>query len=1205
MGELPLIWINDRYKTIREIHGGNLSNVYLCLDYGSDEKVEVIIKTFDFGDIDKGEFHTKLFFREVENLENLYHPGIIKLIDKGKDEDNKIYYIVIDYFESETLDKLIHRRTLSEKQKHNIILKIIEVMIYAHSKQVIHRDLKPSNILINDLYEIKVIDFGTSKIKNSLYSDYTVANLVTPKYASLEQKSFKSIDLRTDIYSLGIIAFELFAATIIPSESDLKKNIEKHTEISSNIKEILLKMINNEPDLRYGTMGEVRDVFKKEFKKLVKGPIYGISFTNTAMNNLHKFGYIINPTSRSEATKIIYEDIVKSKTYIEYDTSGSNETQPVYKLYGKQFEYRCVVDNMTGSTFTIKSILFRNIVTHEGKKERAVLINDEWDVCPTIHHDVNCFDDVNVLLEQVEEYRRLYQIREKDDFAEKSSIERWQQVLRLYSQSLEESRNTLSYVGFEQDVFAERIWVELSSSVDTVLFTDEQLLSMTSRNNINKTKAAGYCVDYHENKLIIQLEKNADSNDFAQSGEISVDQRMVETALNRQKRALKAVQFKELENNELAEILFNPSKAQASKIVQDITYLSELDSSKKEAIEKALNAKDIFLLQGPPGTGKTTFISELVYQINKENPDSKILISSQSNVAVDHALNKIKSIIPSVPILRIGRRDKMSLGAERFTIEEQLEGWFEEIKNLCYAFLEEYKKMIGIDDNLVKQLQITMEINYIESRLKEIHFLNIENSKKAEQIKDRYDSLKILVEQIQKSAAIIQSKTEKVSESEILQIISNFKNRMLETSDNFVKQLDQALSLSEHKETLEMEAESLVIEESKLDNQLVNLKSVINVNNPEQFHSYKNKLEKMMEEKKVQYEQIGNIEKIQKEWIDRLGKDDKLTDVMLRRTNIIGATCLGIASLPATNHIVFDWVIIDEAGRATPPELLVPITLGRKIVLVGDHKQLPPLVDQQIQNLNLNSQKIRVKDLEVSLFEELMSTINKDCVGTLKEQYRMHPAIGNLVSSVFYEGTLESKTKIEERFHGYRKWKTQGVVWLSTTDHPEKYENVVRQSKSHSTYLNRLEARTIFETLVSMEQEFFGLGITKEVGIITGYQAQKTELKKLLDTEYKDKFRNLQIEINTVDAFQGRETDFIFYSVVRSNKDGKIGFLSDARRLNVALSRARDLLVIVGDHISVTKEEFFYREQANPFIKVVEYIKNNPQLCVLERIVSL
>lgn len=71
---------------------------------------------------------------------------------------------------------------------------------------------------------------------------------------------------------------------------------------------------------------------------------------------------------------------------------------------------------------------------------------------------------------------------------------------------------------------------------------------------------------------------------------------------------------------------------------------------------------------------------------------------------------------------------------------------------------------------------------------------------------------------------------------------------------------------------------------------------------------------------------------------------------MLRRTNIIGATCLGIASLPSANHVVFDWVIIDEAGRATPPELLVPMTLGRKIVLVGDHKQLPPLVDQPIND---------------------------------------------------------------------------------------------------------------------------------------------------------------------------------------------------------------------------------------------------------------
>lgn len=1195
-------WIRDRYKIIRRFQGSGLSRVFLCRDFTNDDTTEVVVKVFEYGEFENADFNTQLFFREIENLENLNHSGIVRLLDKGKDDENSIYYMVLDYFDGQTLDKLVKDNSLSEKQKYNILLQIMDVIIFAHSKQINHRDLKPGNILINDLNEIKVIDFGTSKIKNSLYNDFTVSNFVTPKYASWEQKSFKTIDHRTDIYSLGIIVFELLTNDILDNDVDLKVSIEESPLISDEIKRIILKMVEMLPDNRYNSMAEVRNILKAAIKRNEVGPVYGLSFTTTAVNNLLKFGYIRN-LSRNEATQVIYHDLVKSITYMEYDSVSSKENQPVYKLYGKQLEYRCVIDNLTQSTITVKSIHYRNVVTHEANKERAILVEGEWDVVSNIQ-DGSQFDDAKNLIEYIEEKKRENSVQEKSELSEKSSIERWQRVLRLYSQSLEESRNTLKYSGFERDALDERIWVELSSPLERSPFTDEQLLSMTSRANLNKTKVAGYCVDYDENRLVIQLEKNANVNDFAQSGEISVDQRMVETALHRQKRALKAAQHREMVNNSIPEILFDPSIARSSNAIQELSYHSPLDESKKEAIEKALAAKDIFLLQGPPGTGKTTFISELVYQINKEYPNSKILISSQSNVAVDHALNKIKSILPGVPMLRIGRRDKMSLGAERFTIEEQLDDWFEEIKNLCVIFIEEYKQLKGIDEDLVKRYQVTLEVSDLEERMNAVNQMQIENRKKTQLIKERFDALKNLSNQIQKSAATIQGKVERVNDSDLLYIITSFKEQMLQVSDNFISELDKSFGLAEQKELLEVELDELQFEELVLDEKAGALKKSINVTNAEELINYRKDIELQLEQKKEDYEQIGKLKRIQDEWIDRLGKDDKLTDVMLRRTNILGATCLGVASVPSANNVLYDWIIIDEAGRATPPELLVPMTLGRKIVLVGDHKQLPPLVDQQVQSLDLKTQGIRVKDLEVSLFEELMRSINQDCVGSLKEQYRMHPAIGNLVSKVFYDGTLVSKTSIEERSHGYSKWIGKGVIWLSTAEHPERFEQVVKQGQAHNTYLNRLEARTTFQTLLSMEQEYILSGSKKEVGIIAGYQAQKSDFRKLFETEYKHRFKNLQIEINTVDAFQGRETDIIVYSVVRSNKEGEIGFLGDARRLNVALSRARELLVIVGDHISVTKEEKLYRDQANPFVNVIRYIEENPEMCAIERIVT-
>ena len=124
----------------------------------------------------------------------------------------------------------------------------------------------------------------------------------------------------------------------------------------------------------------------------------------------------------------------------------------------------------------------------------------------------------------------------------------------------------------------------------------------------------------------------------------------------------------------------------------------------------------------------------------------------------------------------------------------------------------------------------------------------------------------------------------------------------------------------------------------------------------------------------------------------------------------------------------------------------------------------------------------------------------------------------------------------------------------------------------------------------------------KEVGIIAGYREQKEELRRLYESQYKERFHYVKdVDINTVDAFQGRETDIIFYSVVRSNDEGKLGFLQDVRRLNVAFSRARELLVVVGNHHSVTKNIRLHNEE-NPFVGIVTYIYENGDDCLLKEV---
>lgn len=1167
----PEVWIDGRYRIIRQLHRDNWSEVWLGTDCQDEKQKVVVIKSFRCNETARENFRTKMFFKEVEDLRIFNHQNISKVFGAGVDPQNKIYYIVTEYCGLQTLESVIAANRISYHQKLSVITQIIDALVYAHSKNVIHRNLKPSNILINDLNKVKLIDFGLNKLKNILYDGFSGENHVSRKYDSWEQMVFKGIDHRTDQYSLGIIIYELLTGSFLQHGSDIQRSIMEHPGLNWDWKMILLKMTMSRPEDRYGSMAEVRSSLRNIIEAVVPVPCYGIGFTNSTITNLYHLGYIQNESSRFEAAEVIRRDLSQSQTFMDLDLSKPQD-QPRYKLYGKQLEYHCVVDKYSGKTLTIIRVNERNPLQHEVNKERAVPIDGKWDVM-TVPQKNPKFNDINDLLKYVEEQKQQKMIQQEEEVSRKHIIERWQKVLELYFKSLMEQKKELEYDSFEVEESGEIIRVKLRQPVDSSIYSEDQLLVMTDGNNQHRIKPAGYCVGVKGDILEIQLAKGANPKDFADKGKISIDQSAVLSAISRQRRALKAVLHNELPNTDLAEILFQPERASSSPSAKPVQYGSELDPSKREAVKKALGAKDLFLLQGPPGTGKTTFISELVYQIVKENPDSKILISSQSNVAVDHALNKIQSLLPNAQIIRIGHKDKLSLGSERWTIEEQIDSWLERIKSSCINYSDEDRRRIESSFNdLQKYQKILDEIAGLELNLDRIRAMKIDIENKLRRLQGWG--------------------------STILRI-----RRQIFRDDNHGSQMDERERF-ENQNELKKQADQLKAKEIQLKNKLEQLKRTIRAHHSADLHSLRQHLDQQQNHILKQYEISRKIEQIQQEWFSRLETDDKLKEIIVRRANIVGATCLGIAGLPSAYQVVFDWVIVDEAGRATPPELLVPLTMGKKVVLVGDHKQLPPLVDQEILELDLKDHDILVKELETSLFEKLMTRISAECKDTLKEQYRMHPAIGNLISQVFYGGKLRSKPSPEERFHGISRWKNRGVVWISTAGHPERFEQVVQAGASHYTFLNRLEARLIFETLIMMEQEYAVHQVRKEVGIITGYQAQKAELRKLFETDYKGCFQWLNIEINTVDAFQGRETDLIFYSVVRSNKQGKIGFLSDARRLNVALSRARELLVIVGDHLSVTKEEFVNRGRTNPFAKVLDYIESNPDFCALERILK-
>lgn len=285
--------------------------------------------------------------------------------------------------------------------------------------------------------------------------------------------------------------------------------------------------------------------------------------------------------------------------------------------------------------------------------------------------------------------------------------------------------------------------------------------------------------------------------------------------------------------------------------------------------------------------------------------------------------------------------------------------------------------------------------------------------------------------------------------------------------------------------------------------------------------------------------------KLVQDWRTVFGLTDEFKAPLIARANIIAATCLFVGAR-AMRDMTFDWAIVDEAGRATAPEILVPLVRSRRAIVVGDEKQLPPLLDEALAESKLARAGITADGIEISLFEALVgdaTSVNSRIVRMLTTQHRMHPAIGRLISKVFYDGILQHASTTDQRTHDL-PWVLRPVAWMSTSMLPHRHE--IRRGKS---YANPSESTIIENLLKRMETSYREAGMQRQVAVISGYAGQIEELQVRLVPTDLVQWKALTIEVATIDAFQGRDSDIVIYSTVRSNAEHRLGFLRDRRRL--------------------------------------------------------
>ncbi len=262
--------INDRYEILKLIGEGGMANVYLARDTILDRRVAVKVLR---GDLAGDEKFVRRFQREALSASSLSHPNIVEIYDVGEDDGN--FYIVMEYIEGKTLKQLIKKRgVLSLPETMDIMLQLLDALKSAHDSYIIHRDIKPQNIMIKDSGLVKITDFGIAMALNSAQLTQTNSVMGSVHYLPPEQASGKGSTIRSDIYSLGILMFEMLTGRV-PFRGDSAVEIAlKHMKeplpsvrelnpvVPQSVENIILKAAAKNPKNRYHDVREMADDIK-------------------------------------------------------------------------------------------------------------------------------------------------------------------------------------------------------------------------------------------------------------------------------------------------------------------------------------------------------------------------------------------------------------------------------------------------------------------------------------------------------------------------------------------------------------------------------------------------------------------------------------------------------------------------------------------------------------------------------------------------------------------------------------------------------------------------------------------------------------------------------------------------------------------------------------------------------------------------------
>ncbi|MGV1768174.1 serine/threonine-protein kinase [Rhizobium rhizogenes] len=1135
--------LNNRFMILDEAREGGMALIRKAFD-PQGQRFVAIKRMKQTGDPLR---QKTSFNREVEALRKLEYPNIVSFVAVDQEDDGQ-WYLAIEWVEQTLETYILQSGPMSWNKFYTSFGKpLLHAIDYAQRTfNLVHRDLNPQNVMVATGGIPKITDYGISKTVGR--DSWLPADGLTFVGARTAGYSPKEVD--DGVYSRSRDCFSFAAITVfcmsgrkIEGDNDLPIALQE-VSFPDGIRAVIERCLSDDSKTRPFDAGVLKAEIEHVETLRANSFEYAFPcFLEMGASVLQGLSEELSFFEATGAEAFVLDELKTTHALAFQRRADGSVNENVIDIFTPSWRFRVRVAGRLKEVLEITNV--REIDATLGSKllQSGLRIPMSFSFMrPT---DPEAAADF------------LREINERILSHEKRRLAEWQasqseRIFRAWKGYVRDrvrfEVNRAAILHFtSRTIDRDKVTFILDAAASADRLGEQRLIRVGGRH------VFGVIVNVALDKVIFQVE-SGDTNLIPRRGELILNTVAAERALSHQGAAVDAIMYGRLVNPKLKEILLDPTSA-CSPTEIDNKYIasSRLKGEKLGVLKKALGTTDILAIEGPPGTSKTDVISEIAVGWLQMNPDHKILLSSQTHTALDEAIERIASLTEGgQPIIRIGREEdpRISEFSQTLLLDKKVEGWASAVRSAAEQNLTEWATERGIDRDLVRLGMSVERLVQILERRKEVDRL------------------------LQEAEAHVED-AEKLLEG---QVPTDSVDRDLEESTVVLG--DEIVLLRDNRKALRNQ-EKAVREELQnspdMGSELAQLRDVGELREWQDLYL-------TGDETVIACQRRLHL---LESWLLKVGRTGDFNAAVLNSAKIIAGTCVGIANVKGIEDVQYDLCIVDEASKATATEILIPMSKSRRWIIVGDPEQLPPFFEEfgeELTNEFHEDDEIRPTILDRMLDANIgLPQANRV---RLKSQHRMIEPIGELVSHCFYGGKLESPIAS----HGL----TLGpeipapVTWFTTSGQ--------RRNDEHSygkTFDNPLEAEWIKTALDRIQSAASREVRTLNIAVISGYAQQVKRLTMMTNRNASD-WPNLVIVCNSVDAFQGKQADVCIYSVVRSNRRKRLGFLKEKPRLNVALSRARSALIIVGDHLFCRTAK-----GANPFRPVLDWVEGHPATCYL------